>query len=107
MSERKNRTDISEKARKAAHIRDGGRCVYCGRTDKPLELAHFISRAQGGLGIPQNLVSLCGDCHKDYDGEKHSEMRPYLEQYLKSKYSNWDESILIFKRSFSDANKRL
>jgi len=98
MSERKNHTDISVKARKAVHIRDGGRCVYCGRTDKPIELAHFISRARGGLGIPQNLVSLCIDCHYDYDGSKHREMRPYLEWYLKSKYSNWDDCILIFKK---------
>ncbi len=98
MSERKNHTDISVKARTAVHSRDGGRCVYCGRTDKPIELAHFISRARGGLGIPQNLVSLCIDCHYDYDGSKHSEMLPYLERYLKSKYSNWDDCILIFKK---------
>lgn len=101
MGARKSFTDISNSVRNEVHIRDGHRCVYCGRTDKPIELAHFIGRAQGGLGISHNLVSLCMDCHDDYDGDKRNEMRPYLEEYLKSLYSGWNENDLIYQKEYS------
>lgn len=100
MGARKSLTDISNSVRNEVHSRDGHRCVYCGRTDKPIELAHFIGRAQGGLGTSYNLVSLCVDCHDDYDGDKRNEMRPYFEEYLKSCYSDWNENKLIYQKEY-------
>ncbi len=100
-SKRKSCTDIDSKSRNEVHERDGFRCVYCGKTNKPIELAHFIGRAQGGLGMPHNLVSLCIGCHHDYDGEKRNEIRPYLEEYLKSCYSGWNENELIYQKEYN------
>ena len=28
---------------------------------------HYISRAQGGLGIEENVVTGCQECHHEYD----------------------------------------
>lgn len=98
MSERKKNTDISSRSRKEVHERDGIRCVYCGRTDKPIELAHYISRAQGGKGVPQNLLSLCTDCHRRYDGAERNDMRDFLRDYLKAHYPDWNEQEQIFRK---------
>lgn len=74
------------------------RCVYCGRTDKPIELAHYISRTQGGKGVPQNLISLCIDCHRSFDGAGRNDMRDFLADYLKSHYPGWNEQDQIFRK---------
>lgn len=97
-SKRKASTDIDNKSRNEVHKRDGLCCVYCGKTNQPIELAHYISRAHGGLGIPENLVSLCIFCHDDYDGELREEIRPFLKEYLKSCYTEWDEKKLIYQK---------
>lgn len=98
MSERKKNTDIDGKSRLEVHERDGFRCVYCGRTNKPIELAHYISRAHGGKGVPRNLVTLCIDCHRRFDGNGRSEMREYIEDYLKSIYPDWNEQEQIYRK---------
>lgn len=98
MSEFKKNTDIDSRSREEVHNRDGRRCVYCGRTDKPIELAHFISRARGGKGIPQNLLSLCIDCHQKFDGVYRQKMREYLESYLISAYSGWSEEEITYRK---------
>jgi len=98
MSERKKSTDIDSRSRNEVHERDGHRCVYCGRTDKPIELAHFISRAHGGKGVPQNLLSLCIDCHRRFDGAERNDMRNFLKEYLKTLYPDWDEKDQIFRK---------
>lgn len=98
MTERKKNTDISSRSRNEVHRRDECRCVYCGRTDKPIELAHFISRSQGGKGVPQNLISLCIDCHRSFDGAGRNDMRDFLADYLKSHYPGWNERDQIYRK---------
>lgn len=98
MSERKKNTDIDSQSRREVHERDGFRCVYCGRTDKPIELAHFISRSRGGKGVPQNLVSLCIDCHRLFDGTGRGEMREFIEDYFKAHYSDWNDQDQIYRK---------
>ena len=61
-SKRSKFTDISNKTRKEVLERDK-RCLICGREDY-LTLAHiFLSRAKGGKGCKENLVTLCSGCH--------------------------------------------
>lgn len=77
-------------------------CVYCGAA-APEKLAwsnaHFISRAQGGLGIPENGLTLCPACHRKYDQTTaRREMRNFFREYLKSKHPGWDESKLYYGR---------
>jgi 5-methylcytosine-specific restriction endonuclease McrA len=98
VTERRKNTDISAQSRHEVHRRDERRCVYCGRTDKPIELAHFISRSQGGKGVPQNLITLCIDCHRSFDGAGRDDMRDFLADYLKSHYSGWNEQDQIFRK---------
>lgn len=54
-------------ARNAAKKRDGGQCVTCGST-RALEVNHIDPRVGQGYGFgcwnhPENLETLCHDCH--------------------------------------------
>jgi 5-methylcytosine-specific restriction endonuclease McrA len=94
-------TDISPAVKKKVEKRDSYEgcpcCIWCGKPHSRGE-AHYISRAQGGLGIEENLLTLCPDCHRLYDGKMRKEMRPLFKIYLKSKYPGWDESKLIYRK---------
>lgn len=61
--------------------------------------AHYISRAQGGLGIEENVVTLCSTCHRAYD---QSPMREYIKRelttYLRGIYPGWDNIKLTYRR---------
>lgn len=79
-------------------------CIICGRPAPPTDdtafsCAHFIPRSQGGLGIEENIVTLCPRCHSMYDqGIDRRTTAAYLENYLKSKYPNWDEEKLYYRK---------
>ena len=77
-------------------------CIWCGRpAPAPLAYsnAHYISRAQGGLGIEENILTLCPDCHRIYDQTAAREsMRPILRRYLRERYPNWNENKLTFEK---------
>jgi hypothetical protein len=73
--------------------------------------AHYISRNDGGLGIEQNILTLCrvkfGDvsCHDVYDkGPLHTRerMREQFRSYLSAYYADWEwsEDKLIYKKEF-------
>lgn len=78
--------------------RDGGCCVWCGSgAGEPV--AHFIARSHGGLGIEQNVLTLCHECHRRYDQSGHrKEMREFFREYLKKKYRGWKEEALVYRR---------
>lgn len=77
-------------------------CVFCGAAaPAPLAFsnAHFIARSQGGLGIPENGLTLCPACHRRYDQTTdRKQMREYFREYLKSKYESWSEEALIYRK---------
>ena len=90
---------ISSTVKMIVYHRDNGRCVYCQKPGNPE--AHFISRAKGGLGVPQNILTLCRECHDKYDNgtrEERDGMKEYFREYLISQYPDWDESKLIYRR---------
>lgn len=83
---------------KRVYERDNGACVLCGRSGI-LQAAHYIGRAQGGLGREKNLVMLCADCHRRYDqSAEREEIRAELREYLQGLYSDWCESDLVYKK---------
>lgn len=78
-------------------------CINCGRPtpDGGIEWsnAHYISRAQGGLGIEENVLTLCPDCHRRYDQTtERAEMRAFFREYLMDHYPDWNESKLIYQK---------
>ena len=90
---------ISEETKQRVWCRDAGRCVYCRRPGIPE--AHFIPRSKGGLGIPENILTLCRPCHDRYDhgGRYEREgMREFFREYLMHYYPDWDESKLIYHK---------
>ena len=97
MSKRSKACDISPKVRQAVYERDGGLCVICGRQGIPN--AHYIPRSKGGLGIEQNIVTLCPKCHHEYDnGGKRQEYGERIKKYLQSQYENWNEKKLVYDK---------
>jgi 5-methylcytosine-specific restriction endonuclease McrA len=97
-SKRSRACDISPKVRKEVMERDNGRCIICGSTDN-LQVAHFVSRARLGLGIPQNLAILCACCHFEMDnGKSHRELQKLVREHLQGLYEDWDEKNLIYSK---------
>lgn len=77
-------------------------CVFCGlAAPAPLvwSNAHYISRAQGGLGIPENGLTLCPACHRRYDQTAEREkLRSCFREYLSECYEGWNEKFLVYKK---------
>jgi 5-methylcytosine-specific restriction endonuclease McrA len=63
----RNTTTIPPRVRREVLARDQHRCQApgCGRT-RFLEVHHVVSRKQGGSNQADNLVTLCGSCHRLY-----------------------------------------
>lgn len=91
--------DIPMDVKKRVWERDDHRCVICGSTYTAAPNAHYIPRSHLGLGIEENIVTLCMPCHCDYD---NSAKRPYyaalIRMHLKRCYPDWDESKLTYKK---------
>lgn len=97
-TERSKACDIPANVKKAVWERDGFYCIKCGNPEA-MPNAHYISRAHGGLGIEQNIVTLCRKCHDIFDNSSmRSEMREYIKNYLIRQYPDWDEKKLIYRR---------
>lgn len=97
-SKRSKVCDISPAVRREVMERDDGMCIVCG-TMQGIQIAHYISRARSGLGIPRNLACLCHKCHFEYDnGKLHEEIKNLFKGYLQSNYEDWDEAELTYKK---------
>lgn len=92
-------TRIEKKVKDAVEIRDGGMCVLCGRKGHPN--AHVVRRSQGGMGIEQNIVTLCHECHRTFDeGRREARDRAYvrLVAHLKGFYPDWSREDMIYDK---------
>lgn len=98
MRKETKKTAIPARVKERVWARDDGRCVWCG-SSWASPCAHYISRAQGGLGVEENILTLCDHCHREYDqGTNRASMRIYFRQYLKDKYPDWQEDNLVYKK---------
>lgn len=89
--------EFPPKVKKIIFERDGGCCVLCGKPGMPN--AHFVPRSHGGLGVEQNGLTLCFDCHYEYDHTANrQEIHERLKAYLQGIYPEWDESKLIYRK---------
>ena len=65
------------------------------------DIAHFIPKSKMGLGIEENGFECCRYHHHLLDnGNKglRKEMLKIAENYLKSKYDNWNRGKLIYRK---------
>lgn len=79
-------------------------CILCGspapvNNRLAFSCAHYINRAQGGLGVEENVLTLCPGCHYRFDQTTDREMlKPFFGRYLKEHYPDWDEKNLYYKK---------
>lgn len=98
-SKRTKACDITKKVREAVKERDGSKCIWCGRYLAVPQLCHYIGRGAGGLGIPENLVCGCPNCHREADqGTNTKAYKLAMRDYLQRQYDDWDDSILRFRK---------
>ena len=104
VNKRAKACDIPQHVKKRVWERDKGMCIICWRNTAAPN-AHFISRAHGGRGIEENIVTLCtdfgGGCHFLYDNgtkEQREIIRKKIRSYLMEQYPSWDESKLIYRK---------
>lgn len=100
MNTRTKFTNIELSTKKKVYERDGGNCILCGiLTDVPHASAHVVPRSKGGLGIEQNIVTLCTLCHYYLDQTVSRKMlMEKVEKYLKSKYPDWNPETLKYRK---------
>ena len=97
-SKRAKACDISAKVKQIVWERDNHQCIICGNR-QAMPNSHVVRRSSGGLGIEQNIVTMCQRCHAMYDQYiDRSAMENYIEQYLKGIYPDWDREKLIYRK---------
>lgn len=96
MNKRTKATSIPKWVKDDVWERDHHSCIICGSTQAQPN-AHFIKRSHGGLGVPQNIVTLCNRCHLQFDSSKDSmHIRAMIRDYLRNKYVGWQEHELRY-----------
>ena len=97
MNRRTRACAISPAVKERARERDKGLCIFCGMQGLPE--AHIVPRSHGGLGIEQNIVTVCRSCHDRMD---NSVMRPQMvaiaEKYMRMEYPGWEREQCIYRK---------
>lgn len=91
-------TAISQEVKSAVDMRDRGRCILCGSYNG-VPNAHVVRRSQGGMGIEKNIVTLCPDCHREFDeGKCREALYVHIVNYLKGFYPDWSKADMVYRR---------
>lgn len=89
-------TGIPQKVKTAVWERDNHKCIVCGSIYAS-PCCHIVRRSKGGKGIEENIVTLCGEHHTALDAyDKNIEFA--VREYIKSKYPDWEEEKMIYRR---------
>ena len=100
VNKRARACNIPRRVKAAVWERDGGECVIC-HSSNAAPNAHLIRRSRGGLGVEQNILTLCGKCHDKYDSgrqDETDELYCWLKAYLMSQYPGWNEKRLVYNK---------
>lgn len=104
MHKRTKACSIKAAVKKRVEERDGHCCIFCGKYGRGE--AHVISRAHGGLGIEQNLITVCRECHFELDD---SLSRPLMleiaKNYLRAFYPDWSVDSVIYKKGIETVHR--
>ena len=95
--QKSNRLD--ENIRKAAVLRDGCKCMECGRTNCILEVHHIKPKRLNGPDTINNLVTLCGRCHDRTENREEQYMDRYFSMIKGScsKNLNYAQHVMTGK----------
>ena len=93
-------TSIPKEVKLKVWERDGHECIFCHkRVPWNCANSHYIKRSHLGLGIEENIFTACPTCHTDFDDTpKREYMLPTAKKHLMSKYDNWNENMLVYKK---------
>lgn len=81
--------------------RDWERCIFCGAPGLPE--AHVVPRSQGGLGVPQNIITVCRQCHDRLDNSvNRQQMLEEAKAYLEKYYPGWSADDYVFDKDDKD-----
>ena len=106
MHKRTRACAISKKTKDIVYKRDQGCCIFCGAPGLPE--AHVIARSQGGLGIEQNIVTVCRICHDKMDNSTdRKRMLNEAADYLKRFYPDWNPKDLVYDKWHKDKGKEI
>ena len=100
MNQRAKATSIPKRVKDSVWARDDHQCVIC-HSLYAFPEAHYIRRSRGGLGIEENIVTLCRRCHRIFDEGTPPQQEAYgliIRAHLQRNYENWDEKDLIYKK---------
>ena len=96
--QKSNRLD--ENIRKAIILRDGCKCMECGKANCRLEVHHIKPRRLNGSNTIDNLITLCKKCHQKTEGKEELFMNKYFSLLGKSKDNknlNYASHVMIGK----------
>ena len=96
--QKSNRLD--ENIRKAVILRDGCKCMECGKADTVLEVHHIKPRRLNGSNTLNNLITLCSKCHQKTEGKEEQYMQHYFDMLGSSdnKNLNYASHVMIGKK---------
>ena len=86
--QKSNRLD--ENIRKAVILRDGCKCMECGKSNCKLEVHHIKPRRLNGSNTLSNLITLCETCHQKTEGKEEQYMEHYFDILKSSDNKNLD-----------------
>jgi uncharacterized protein with PIN domain len=58
---------FSKELKRQVRKEQGGRCDWCGKKVKKLQIHHIIPQRMNGKDTRDNAVGLCEDCHRYWD----------------------------------------
>jgi len=67
--------------------RDKYTCQLCGKKNVPFQLHHIVPRSQNGKEHPDNLITLCSDCHVRVHSD--AQLLKKLQRKIKSKIADF------------------
>lgn len=96
--QKSNRLD--ENIRKAVILRDGCKCMECGKTNTILEVHHIKPKRHNGSSTLNNLITLCNKCHQKTKGVEEHYMQHYYDMLGSSdcKNLNYASHVMIGKK---------
>lgn len=100
--QKSNRLD--ENIRKAVILRDGCKCMECGKSKCSLEVHHIKPRRLNGSNTLGNLITLCEKCHQKTEGMEETFMSKYFALLNSSdnKNLNYASHVMIGKSWLRD-----